>query len=174
LRQPTIHVRRPHLLSPSGFPAAAMQQRPSRSSGHAAAALPQRPCISGPPAAALPQRPCRSGPPATAMQERPSRRSGPFAASLSQRPTRSGPVATALSQRPLPLARCCGCPSCCLISCFVGVKKHQLLFSPFLGILLLGIVGPSPPAAAMQQRPSCRGSPATALPKIAFGHIVLT
>ena len=113
-------------LAPAAFP-----QRPCSSGPPAAAAMQQRPSRNAHASAALPQRPCRSGPPATAMQERPSRRSGPFAASLSQRPTRSGPVATALSQRPLPLARCCGCPSCCLISCFVGVKITS--FSARLG-----------------------------------------
>ena len=37
------------------------------------------------------------------------------------------------------------------------------VFSPILGILLLGLVGPSPPAAALLQRPFRSGPPAAAL-----------
>jgi hypothetical protein len=79
-----------------------------------------------------------------------------------------------MQQRP---SRSCGCPSFCFISCFVGVQKHQFLFSPKWDNLLLGVVGPSVPsrsgheAAAMQQRPSHSGPPVAALPQRPFRSV---
>ena len=73
-----------------------------------------------------------------------------------------------MQQRP---SRSFGCPSFCFISCFVGVQKHQLMFSPKWDNLLLGVVGPSVPsrsgheAAAMQQRPFRSVPSAASLPQ---------
>jgi hypothetical protein len=93
------------------------------------------------------------------MQQRPSRIGYPEAAL---------PKRAAMQQRP---SRSCGCPSFCFISCFVGVQKHQLMFSPKWDNLLLGVVGPSVPsrsgheAAALPQRPSRSGPSAASLPQ---------
>ena len=78
----------------------ARSPRPN-SSGHATAALPQRPYSSGPPVAPLsapqrkPQRPSRSGLPTAALPQRPCS-CGRRATTLQQRPCNGGPPAAVL------------------------------------------------------------------------------